>query len=520
MLQRRGHIYTSRIVVPSRIRARWGRSEITRSLRTGDLKEARRRLALWEAHMGAFLHQIEKYLASMTREELDSLYRQYLATKFDEIEERLSSPLTEEQAEVTSFVLNDEAHRISAALAFGHVEERLPEAVGLAPQAPEEMQRRLARRLLEADLRATVAELGALEGRPLDRPEETLVLPGATLDQTVSSPLLSEVVELYCAEHIGLKKWSDRTADQSRKIFELVVGLMGDRPIHEITKSDIRTLGAQMLLLPTNMTKRFRGLTPLQVLEAVESKPDLPRLQPRSINKNYQYVRSLFLWAMEHDYLTQNPATILRDVHEGRAQDARKALDDDDIERFFGFAEQQATEPYERWVPRIMAFTGCRMGEAARLERRDVRQVDGLWVFDINADHPEKRVKTENSLRLIPVHPRLIELGLLDFVHGAPEGFLFPRHIRYSDDPKRSPVDLLSKQLSRWLRSSGVIDKKKQVQSLRETMATKLKDLGTPEYQIAEILGHENSNISTGRYGKHTKLGTLHDALAKVVLPI
>lgn len=520
MLQRRGHIYTSRIVVPSRIRARWGRSEITRSLRTGDLREARRRVALWEAHMGAFLQQIEKHLASMTREELDSLYRQYLATKFDQIEERLSSPLTEEQAEVTSFVLNDEAHRLSAALAYGRVEERLPDAVELAPQATEEMQRRLARRLLEADLKAAVAELGALEGRPLDRPEEAPALANATQEQAVSSPLLSEVIELYCAEHVGRKKWSDRTADQSRKIFELVVGLMGDRPIHEVTKSDIRTLGAQMLQLPTNMTKRFRGLTPLQVLEAVESQPDLPRLQPRSVNKNYQYVRSLFIWALEHDYLTQNPATILRDVHEGRAQDARKALDDEDIERFIGFATQHAREPYEHWVPRIMAFTGCRMGEAARLERRDVRQADGLWVFDINADHPEKRVKTENSLRQIPVHPRLIELGLLDFVHDAPEGFLFPRHIRYSDDPKRSPVDLLSKQLTRWLRKSGVEDKKKQVQSLRETMATKLKDLGTPEYQIAEILGHENSNISTGRYGKHTKLGTLHEALAKVWLPI
>lgn len=328
------------------------------------------------------------------------------------------------------------------------------------------------------------------------------------------------MVRLYCEEHIGLKKWSERTADQSRKIFELIVDLLEDRPIHEISKADIRTLGAQMLDLPKNMAKIFPGLTPRQILAAAASRPELPRLQPRSINKNYQYVRSLFLWAMDHDHLTQNPATILRDVNEGRAQDARKALDDDDIEKFFGYAAQHAKEPYELWIPRIMAFTGCRMGEAARLERRDVRQVEGLWVFDINSDHPEKRVKTENSLRLIPVHPRLVELGLLDFVRSSPEGFLFPRRIRYVDDPKRSPVDLLSKQLGRWLRSAGIEDKRKQVQSFRETMATKLKDLGTPEYQIAEILGHENSNISTGRYGKHTKLGTLHDALAKVCLPI
>jgi len=520
VLQRRGQIYTSRIVVPSRIRAHWGRPELTRSLRTGDLREARRRLALWEAHMGAFLQQVDRNLQSMTRDEVDALYRHYLTTKFDEIEARLSQPLDEDQAYGTSFYLNDEAHRISAALAFGHVEERLPEAVRMAPDASETERRRLARRLLEADLKATVAELNALEGRPLEFPQEAVAVTGATNEQVATSPLLSEVVRLYCEEHVGLRKWSERTADQSRKIFELIVDLLGDRPIHEISKADIRTLGAQMLDLPKNMTKIFRGLTPRQILAAAATRPELPRLQPRSINKNYQYVRSLFLWAMDHDHLTQNPATILRDVKEGRAQDARKALDDDDIEKFLGYAARHAKEPYELWIPRIMAFTGCRMGEAARLERRDVRQVEGLWVFDINSDHPEKRVKTGNSVRLIPVHPRLIELGLLEFAQSSPEGFLFPRRIRYMDDPTRSPIDLLSKQLNRWLRKAGVEDKRKQVQSFRETMATRLKDLGTPEYQIAEILGHENNNISTGRYGKQTRLSTLHEALAKVSLPV
>jgi hypothetical protein len=188
VLQRRGQIYTSRIVVPSRIRAHWGRPELTRSLRTGDLREARRRLALWEAHMGAFLQQVDRNLQSMTRDEVDALYRHYLTTKFDEIEARLSQPLDEDQANGTSFYLNDEAHRISAALAFGHVEERLPDAAQMPPAASEAEQRRLARRLLEADLKATVAELNALEGRPLELPQETLGVACVTKDQAVSSP--------------------------------------------------------------------------------------------------------------------------------------------------------------------------------------------------------------------------------------------------------------------------------------------------------------------------------------------
>lgn len=475
-------------------------------------------MALWEARMGAFLQQVDRKLLSMTREEIEDLYRQYLDARFDEIEERLSRPLSTDGNQVASFYLNDEAHRISAALAHGEVDEKLPAAQGLAPNADADAQRRLARRLLEADLTATVAELNALEGRPLERPAAPGVATAKAEEQT--SPLLSEVVAMYCEERIGLQKWSVRTAEQNRKIYEQVVSLLGDRPIHEVTKADIRTLGADMLNLPTNMTKIFPKLTPREILVAAKSRPELPRLAPRSINKNYQAVRSLFLWALEHDHITANPATVLRDVEEGRGQDARKDLEDQDIAAFLKHVDAKSEEPCARWIPRIMAFTGCRMGEAAQLEKRDIREVDGIWVFDINADHLEKRVKTGNSIRLVPVHPRLIELGFLDFVDASEEGFLFPRRVRFHDDPKRSPVDLLSKELSRWFRQAGIDDERKQVQSLRETLATRLKDLGTPEYQIAEILGHENDNITTGRYGKRTNLATLHEALSRLQLPI
>lgn len=512
------------MVVPARIRGRWGRREITRSLRTGNLGEARRRMLLWEAHVGAFLQHVDRKLLSMTRDEIEGLYRQYLDARFDEIEDRLSRPLSEEANEATSFVLNDEAHRISGALAHGEIAEKLPSAREMAREAGPEAHRKLARRLLEADLQATVAELNALEGRPLERPAppQASIVRAAAAEaaEEQTSPLLSEVVSMYCDERIGRRKWSARTADQNQKIYGLMVNLLGDRPIHTVTKADIRTLGAEMLDLPANMTKRFPTLTPREILVAAKSHPDLPRLAPRSINKNYQAVRSLFLWAVEHDYITANPGTILRDVEEGRGQDARKDLDDQDIIAFLRHVDLKSNDAYARWIPKIMAFTGCRMGEAAQLEKRDVREVDGIWVFDINADHPEKRVKTGNSVRLIPIHPRLVELGFLDFVLGCGEGFIFPRRIRFSDNPKRSAVGLLSQRLNRWLRDAGIGDDRKQVQSFRETVATRLKDLGTPEYQIAEILGHENDNITTGRYGKRTNLGTLHQALSRLQLPI
>lgn len=160
------------------------------------------------------------------------------------------------------------------------------------------------------------------------------------------------------------------------------------------------------------------------------------------------------------------------------------------------------------------------MGEAAQLRAEDVRMEQGIWVFDFNEDSDQKSLKTHGSRRLVPVHPRLIEMGLLPFVQGSGDDFLFPERVRYTENKERGNVDRLSKQLNRWLRNAGVTDTKKTFQSFRATVATRLKHLNIPEYQIAEILGHENPSITTGRYGKRTDLATLQAAINRISLPV
>jgi len=141
-------------------------------------------------------------------------------------------------------------------------------------------------------------------------------------------------------------------------------------------------------------------------------------------------------------------------------------------------------------------------------------------VFDFNEESEQKNLKTDGSARCVPIHPRLLELGVLEFVAGCPDGFLFPERVRFTVNPERGNMDLLSKQLNRWLRNAGIADKRKSVQSFRGTFATRLKDLGVAEYHIAEVVGHENDNITSGRYGKRTNLAALRDVVVKLQLPI
>ena len=46
----------------------------------------------------------------------------------------------------------------------------------------------------------------------------------------------------------------------------------------------------------------------------------------------------------------------------------------------------------------------------------DVREQDGIWVMNLTNDSADKSIKTRSGNRIVPLHPKLIGSGLLDYV--------------------------------------------------------------------------------------------------------
>ncbi|MEI9901006.1 MAG: tyrosine-type recombinase/integrase [Hyphomicrobium sp.] len=76
----------------------------------------------------------------------------------------------------------------------------------------------------------------------------------------------------------------------------------------------------------------------------------------------------------------------------------------------------------KRWAPWLCAFTGARVGEIVQLRREDVRKKDGVWTIWIT---PEAGRVKDREEREVPLHPQLIELGLIDYVKSIRTGYLF-----------------------------------------------------------------------------------------------
>ena len=84
------------------------------------------------------------------------------------------------------------------------------------------------------------------------------------------------------------------------------------------------------------------------------------------------------------------------------------------------------------WVPLILSYTCARRAEISGLLDDDIEHIEGIPCFRIRSN-AYRGIKGEGGevekSRIIPVHPHLIELGLLDNdipTHRTPTGLLFP----------------------------------------------------------------------------------------------
>ncbi len=71
------------------------------------------------------------------------------------------------------------------------------------------------------------------------------------------------------------------------------------------------------------------------------------------------------------------------------------------------------------WLPLIALYGGMRMEEIGQLLTTDLKQEGAVCYFDVS-DEGAKSLKTESSLRRVPVHPVLIDLGLIEYATGCP----------------------------------------------------------------------------------------------------
>lgn len=247
---------------------------------------------------------------------------------------------------------------------------------------------------------------------------------------------------------------------------------------------------------------------------------------PATVNQHLTIIGGFLKWCGRGDLVE---GVKVRKRRGASAANQRAAFTDEEVRRIFrreyaGAAKLRtslrANEGHARyWLPLICLYTGARPEEVAQLRVEDVKLRwaggGGCWsgVFDFATVDEGQRRKTEAARRMVPVHPELIRKGLVLLCQSARPGLLFP-------ELKPGANGRLAEAPSRWFNRTwlrdrcGIKDTRKVLYSLRHTVATRLKHAGVEESLIAELLGHTNGSMTTGRYGKAYPVEKLAEAVA------
>jgi integrase len=199
------------------------------------------------------------------------------------------------------------------------------------------------------------------------------------------------------------------------------------------------------------------------------------------------------------------------------AHEERKAYGLDDIKRVVVNLPRKPDEPEKYWIPMMAMYSGLRLDECCQMHVLDVKLVDDILCFDVN-DVGDRKVKTQSSKRLVPVHPKLLKLGFGEFLEGRSS----VGSVKLWENLEPNKYGYWGKNFGKWYgkfnRKYITDDPRKVFHSLRHTVADTLKQAGVETSVISELLGHshDKGNMTLSRYGKRYRPKVLLDALMKL----
>ncbi|MGF7192107.1 integrase [Robbsia andropogonis] len=341
---------------------------------------------------------------------------------------------------------------------------------------------------------------------------------------SATSKTLAEAVRLYLDSKRG------ELAPSSQKDYANALALFvrwadGSTSLSECSWDRLRDYFEFLQWLPTNYEKRrrkdFEGLDAREFVSQAQTNGQRPVdvVSAQTRKQQQRILNGFFEWCREARLMTgDNPAAA--QVKFSKAQRMKSnagrgylPFSSEELRalfepsRFLAFAKG----PDDFFLPLMGLYTGARMNELAQARIGDLRQSGNRWFLDIRPDHTgddatETRVKTVSSVRSAPLHPDLIELGLIDYANAlAQTGAtrLFPHLPR---DAKGKHTKGPSRRFAAYLTGLGIKNgPRKAFPSFRIALIQRLKLAGVAKDVRTEFVGHAardvHDSVYSGQYG-------------------
>ena len=461
----RGSVYQFRMRVPRDLLIHYKGPEITHSLRTKD-------------------HSKAKVLAALRTAELEAEFAQYRAGKTKR--DANPRPLTPELIEAVcsqweSHVLFHDDNYRENGFEYGEIGEEIEERlerlreyeevlriavgrgelkivepalrdhlryIGIKVSSSDPLYAKLCLAFARTAARTAAKQLQRAQGIEVLSPNPAFIeaMPVATGCQASTSGLMFEaVIKDFLESYPKIKNKAMYRKHQA--VLTMLLEVVGNISVTELRQASINDFFKLLERLPPRWGDecRKRKLSIQQLAEI-----DHPiTLGPKSFEDTYLASVRVFLKSAKTKWQDQGfPTTLTTEglQYQGEREEGemmQRPFNMTELRRLFegsemhAFAENPAFA-HCYWLPHIGLYTGARVNEICQLNpQTDILQdsESGIWYFwmtDVTEGHAdiEKSSKNEVSRRKTPIHSKLLELGILDYIeHIKQQGskLLFPQ---------------------------------------------------------------------------------------------
>jgi len=346
--------------------------------------------------------------------------------------------------------------------------------------------------------------VGLTESLMKDEPNNN----STTSDELPYLPIAGGLLSSNIKTFIDRKKVEGKSIKEigsDNKILEEFVEIVGDFDFSRVTKKEVSYYIDVQTKLPPNRKKsqKYRDLTIKQVMELNLSQKETQT--PQNINKRLSKLSVFGNWGVRQGLLLTNPFSGMKFLVK-KQPNRRQPFTTDDLKKIlkpetylnwtinfehpYKIHKVNNKLPYY-WVFLLGIFSGMRTNEMCQLRCSDIRKEKNIWFMFVE-DSENTKVKTESSIRKVPLHPQLVELGFIDYV-----GNLRKKKKTRVFWELREDRDGFASKVSRhynekFLPAIGVWEKHKKVlYCTRHTFINKLHSEKVDENVIKTLVGHE-----------------------------
>ncbi len=208
---------------------------------------------------------------------------------------------------------------------------------------------------------------------------------------------LRDVGELFIEHLQASRAYAPASISKYATSIDAACRILGESTDPEaLAKSDVVRLRDTLLSLPAAWQRRATGPVPADENEN--------RLSARSVERDLMLLRRMFRWLLDEGRLHRrdNPfdgITVAR-----VSPKVKRAPTVEEADALLALPAPKAIDALTwRMMPLLARYTGCRAGEVAQLEAKDVVVEQGIRCIRITGHGVDKTLKTSASERLVPV---------------------------------------------------------------------------------------------------------------------